>query len=84
MFLLNLMNPMAWFLLLVCVILLYCVIQEYRRKKEYLLNWAKWENEYWMLRKSDAVDTENYDIHISWLPRGNENCIVFKNNEGNT
>jgi hypothetical protein len=45
-----------------------------------LKQWGKWEREYWMLRTSDAVDDKKYEVHLSWLPYGDE-CIS-KREEG--
>jgi len=44
----------------------------------YLESWNKWEREYWNLRTSDAVDSDNYRIHLSWLNYGEDNIKPIK------
>ena len=34
--------------------------------------WRKWETEYWLLRTRVEDD---YDIHLSFTPRGENDCI---------
>jgi cbb3-type cytochrome oxidase subunit 3 len=57
------------FVLLVYVVIIHAYGRRMRK------NWEKWENEYWLLRNSDAINKE-YEIHLSWLARGMDNCIV--------
>lgn len=77
--------PLLWilvcFLCIIIIFLIICCINLTKSKNTYLYNWSQWEREYWILRQSDAIDKENYDIHLSWLPRGNTNCVVFKKNK---
>lgn len=66
------------FFILLSTVLIYFLYKTYKLKNIYQKNWRKWESEYWLLRGSVAVDNEKYDVHLSWLPRGEENCITVK------
>jgi len=52
------------------------IISLKKETRYYREQWVKWEHEYWLLRTSEAVDRDGYDIHLSWLPRGDENNIT--------
>ncbi len=58
--------------------LLYRINSLHGLSDYYLESWSKWEREYWNLRTSDAVDSDNYQIHISWLTYGDDNIKPIK------
>lgn len=64
-------------LLALSLIYIWHLIRKINKEKElknyYEESWSKWEREYWNLRTSDAVDSEKYSIHISWLTYGDDN-----------
>jgi len=68
-----------WFIIvilcLLCCFFIGCLVYTCNLKNNYLNQWSKWENEYWMLRNSPAVDLKNYSIYLSWSERGFDNCI---------
>ena len=51
------------------------LVKEIKQKNEYLANYKKWEEEYWLLRK---YASKHLDIHLSWIARGQDNCIKIK------
>lgn len=69
---------MEWMIGLLCFIvfiLLLALHKESKLKDEYLRRYKKWEQEYWLLRSHSQ---DYLDIHVSWLPRGEDNCIKPK------
>lgn len=66
---------MSEYLLIGCIVLLIIFIiwltfkckELLRDRRYYQDNYNKYHNAYWQLRQSDAVDRENYEIHIPWL-----------------
>ena len=39
---------------------------------------SNFENDYWNLLNSGAVDKDNWEVHLSWLPRGLDNAVRRK------
>jgi len=62
----------------IVVALLFILYTEIKKRNKLLNEWEKWENEYWLLR---SYASKHLNIHISWLPRGVDNCIKEKSGE---
>lgn len=63
-------------LIVLLVMVATSVIRHVGTKRE-LDEWIKrcsiWENEYWILRNSDAVNRDEYHINLSWSKYGDDN-----------
>lgn len=57
------------------VLAVYFARQKHKEAKYYAEQWQKWEREYWLLRSSEAIQ-DGFEIHVSWLPRGEDRCIT--------
>ena len=66
------MEVMIVVLSLIIVAFIVALIKVHKLKNEYLAQYKKWENEYWLLR---SYASNHLMIHLSWLPRGEDNCI---------
>ncbi len=69
---------MSWAISILIIVLLLTLSKLIQKEKEanyFKDQWAKWEREYWLLRSSQAINTE-FDIHLSWTPRGESGCIT--------
>lgn len=76
---------MAYLLILILGFLFVIALLDIRRARKVIRYYQseanKWEYEYWLLRGSPAVDKHQYDIHLSWLSRGDEYFITKKHTE---
>jgi len=71
-------------IVLTVILIITCSVQLIilaNRCKKYLGMWRRWEQEYWLLRGSDAVNNDDFEIHLSWLERGQEFCIRKRKHE---
>ena len=68
-----------WIALVVHVVMLavylFLVSKENKKYIRADAQWRKWENEYWLLRTKVEDD---YDIHLSFTQRGEDDCIKKK------
>lgn len=79
-----LIDVLVYINVVITCVISYIAFKSMYQAKYYEKKWLdtydefiRWRDEYFLLKSSDAIK-EDYNIYLSWSPRGISNCIYRK------